>query len=426
MNIFHLIKKNKSVFLIFLICFFSLCFSAQAQVAPAPTRVILAPQIFVTDLKITGTDNNKITGEFTVWNYEKYFLPDLNYEVKLFQGTQFESFQLVGLNVLQGTYSVGPNVKVVEPFTYSYPQNIASGDYTIRAQVMTARGDELGWEDQAISLNGSGKFLEITPASPKVLVAGKEYFTQEGVNVDSTEKVTASLEATNPGDKITVTPQIKIFDRQYNMSVVKKYQDSPITFAKGETKTVRLDMPNLATPDSYLAEVSFYIGKNQVSGTEYFRWVVKGVSGKILYAKANKDYFKAGENINLTVDSIGPADGSDIGNGKLDVVVSDKDGKLIGKTSFDVSLNSTFSTSIISVPVKTETISPKIDIKLSKDGKLLDERILNLPVFSAGAKKIKNAQAAKLFYLILSISITVLIIILAIAFFLFKFKSKNK
>jgi hypothetical protein len=52
----------------------------------------------------------------------------------------------------------------------------------------------------------------------------------------------------------------------------------------------------------------FLENNEQVSGTELFRWVVEGPSGKILNIKANKDYFKAGENINLTIESIGPAD----------------------------------------------------------------------------------------------------------------------
>ena len=263
----------------------------------------------------------------------------------------------------------------------------------------------------------------------EVLVGKSKVFPLFGVGVSPNQDAVVFLKVKNPGDAITVIPQIKIFERQYNMSVVKEYQDSPITFAKNETKDVSLTMPKLDTPESYLAEVKFYQNNQQVSGIEYFRWVVEGGSGKILYIKADKDYYKAGDSINLTVESIGPADFSNLGTGKLEVDVYDKDGNFVAKTIKDVPLNADLFTSTITIPVKKDLVNPVIKASLTKDGKVLDKNNIKLPLFSQQAKdlekKISNQEFIFKFLLFL---IPLLIIFIAgIAVFLnSRFKSKRK
>jgi len=411
-----LTKKNKIKFilLIFLAGFFGFCF-------PFQTQAYLAPGIFVTDLKINEINGQEIKGEFTVWNSEKYYLSDLNYEIKLFQGTEFEKLQLINLKVPKETFFIPPDEKTVKSFSFQYPENIISGDYTLRAQIITERGDELGWKDEIISLKGGNKFLEIIPSSSRVLINEKEFFPLEGANIDPKEKVIAFLKIKNPGDEIAVIPQIKIFKRQFNMPLAEEYQDSPITFAEGETKEIKLEMPEFDAPESYLAEIKFYNDQKQVSGTQYFRWVVKGEGGKLLYIKADKDYYRAGESINLTIESIGPADFSDLNEGKLEVTIYGKNGNIVAKTSKNVLLNSDLTSSVISIPVKNDLISPKIEVKLIKDEKTLDERTINLPIFSAQAQQIKKNEDFNK-YLVYLISATSLIIILIAGFLIYKFR----
>jgi hypothetical protein len=158
---------------------------------------------------------------------------------------------------------------------------------------------------------------------------------------------------------------------------------------------------------------------------------VEGQSGKILYIKADKDYYKAGDNINLTVQTVGPADTSDAGQGKLEITIIDKSGNIIAVTSKDVPLNFDLTTSAISIPVKTNLTSPEVDAKLTKDGKVLDERIINLPVFSPEAKqlekKISDQEKINMYlnYFLLP-TILVLIFIAGLILYKFKFKKNNK
>ena len=394
------------------------------------TRAFLAPRIYVTDLKINEIKDNQIKGEFSVSNSEQYYLTDLNYEIKLFLGVLFEKFKLIDISVSGDKFFVTPNGTITKTFIYPYPKNIASGDYTVRAQIITDRGSELGWKDQKVSLKGENKFLDIVDSSSKVLYGGKEIFPSAGVNILPEENVIGFFKVKNLGNEVTVTPRIKIFQRQISMPLVKEYQEAQITFAKGETKDISLAMPKFSAPESYLAEVKFYKDNEQISGIRYFGWVVKGEGGKILYVKLDKDYYRAGEDVKIVIDLIGPADASDIGNGKLEVIVYDKDNNFVVKTIQDVVLNSDLVSLEITTPVTKDLIYPIINVRLIKGENILDDRNIKFPIFSEEAKglekEIANKEKNKI-YLIYILSAVVFIIIITAIFLLYKFKiNKNK
>ncbi|MFA6190015.1 MAG: hypothetical protein WC711_00655 [Candidatus Staskawiczbacteria bacterium] len=242
----------------------------------------------------------------------------------------------------------------------------------------------------------------------------------EGILVSAGDDIYAYLKVNNPGEAITVKPHIKIFNRQTNMSIAKEYDDAEITFAKGETKEISLTLPKLEKPESYLAEVKFYKNNEQVSGIQYFRWVVRGLGGKILYVKADKDYYNAGDSINLKIQIAGPADTSNPGMGQLEVSVNRKIGGNIAKVSQEVPLGQGVFSADISIPVKLDVVAPVINVKLMKDGQILDEQNINLPVFSKEAKKIKQTQ---IIVIVAVVAVILLLIIITIWIF---YKRKYK
>jgi hypothetical protein len=413
-------EKLKLFSLIFLTGFFSFCFFTEAD-------AFLLPGVFVSELRINEIKGQEIQGEFTVWNSETYYLADLNYEIKLFQGTDFNELELIDVDVIEETFFLAPNQKITKSFAYRYPKNIVSGSYTLRAQIITERGGELGWEDQTASLQGENKFLEIDYSSAKVLIKGEEFLPLTGPAVAPEDNVTAVFDIKNPGEKITAVPEIKIFKRKFNMPMVKEYRESPITFDKGETKEIKLEMPKFEEPESYLAEVKFYEDNEQVSGIVYFRWVVEGEGGKILYIKTDKDSYRAGENMEITIDSVGPADLSTIGEGQLEVIVYDKDKNIVGQSFKNVALGPGIVSSVISIPIKKDLISPVIEAKLTKSGNILDERKIEFPVSPEKAKQIekeinKKEQIKKLLIYLGSAAI----ILLLIGFLAYRLKKKIK
>ena len=362
--------------------------------------------------------NNQISGQFTVVNTGNFYLPDLNYAIKLFKGTDFYKLQLVDVYDYSGIIAIAPNQTVTKSFTYQYPENIASGDYTARIQIITGQGEEIGSIDEPISLTGKNNFIDIQADSPRVVVGKNESLPLEGANVSSTDTVVAYLKVQNPGDSITVVPQIRIFDREYNMQLVKQYNDSPITFAKGETKDIDLTMPKLSTPESYLAEVKFYNNNKQVSGIQYFRWVVDGDSAKVLSVVSDKDNYSVGDNMKVTVYYIGPPDLTSIGGAKLQVTVYDQNKNVVAVKSENVNLSAAIGSAIITIPVNGDLFNPLIDAKIIKGNQALDDYKIAMPIFSKGAKQLQQKAKIEniLFY-------PVLLLVLFIAIFLvFKFK----
>ena len=392
---------------------------------PLITHADLAPQINITESHLNSINKNQIQGEFTIENDEKYYLSDLNYEIKLLQGADSMTLRLIDVSVPTDTFFVPTSGTVSKNFTYIYPQNIKSGKYTLLLQTITSSGTELGWKTMVIDLAGSNNFLNVDSTSAKITVGKNEATPLSGPSVSATDSAIGSFSVQNPGDKITVVPQIRVFDRQVNKPIVKQYSDAPITFNKGETKTVSLTMPKMDKPGSYLAEVKLFKDNQQVSGIQYFRWVLEGSGGKLIYVKADKDYYKAGDNINLTVQSVGPADGSDLGTGQVVVTASDKNGKLIGTATKDVALNFDLITSIISIPVKSDITAPKINVKLIKDGKTLDEQNINLPVFSKQAQQL-NKDILLWQEITYAVWALALILVLIAGFFFYKSKNQKK
>jgi len=404
------------LFLISLIGVFGLFFSNSANAD-------LAPGIFVTELNISGIKDNEIKGEFTIWNSEKYYLTDLNYEIKLLQGDAFKGFiSLLDVGVSKEMFFVAPGQKITKPFAFQYPKNIIDGDYTLRAQIITSKGSELGWEDKTVSLKGENKFLEIIPISAKVSFEGEDSPPGIGITIGPEEKIIGIFSVKNLGKEITVIPRIKIFKRQFNMPLAKEYQDKPITFKNEETKEIRLEMPSISAPESYLAEVKLYKDNQQISGIVYFRWVVEGQGGKVLYIKTDKDSYGAGENMEITITSVGPADLSNIGAGKLEVAVYDNLGNVVAKTSKDITLNPHILTSVITIPVEKDLISPRIEAKLTKGENVLDQHTADLPIFSNEAKQIEKEAKLKKLLLYLIPAIIILLILLVVAFLVYKFK----
>lgn len=372
----QLLPKKLTIFLsICLIGFSVFFFSFHA-------KAYLLPGVAINELKVSGTEDGKINGTFSINSNEQYYIDGLTYEIQLFRGINFGSLELIDANIPEKTFVINPKETIAKSFVYVYPKNITNGDYTLIIHILTDKGDSLGWEKQIISLKGKNSFLNIINDSSKVLVRGKEANVLQGINVSLEEEVIGFLKIKNPGNTVTTIPHIKIFQRQTNMSLVKEYQDTPITFGKEETKEISLTMPKLNTPESYLAEVKLYQGNEQISGIQYFRWVVNGSNGKILYIKTDKDSYSAGESINLTIDSIGPADFSDIGNGKLEITVYDNDNKVATTASQDILINSNVTSTTILIPVKKDLASPTISVKLVKDKNVLDSSSINLSTFS--------------------------------------------
>lgn len=381
-------------------------------------------KIYASNMQITQIKDNRIEGNFKIWNSENYYFTGINYEIKLFKGTVFGDLKLIDIFIPNKTFILSPKEELTESFIYQYPENISSGKYTIRTQVISDKGIELGWDDRIVELQGNNIFLNVVEEFSRVLINGRQGFPQEGINVLPKDTVNLYFKLENPGDTINIVPKIKIYQRQINMTLLKEYSDSPITLSKGETKEVNLVMPKLETPESYYAEVRLYKNNKQVSGVQYFRWVVEGASGEILSIKTDKDNYAPGEEMIITIDSVGPADLTTINGCKLETIVYNQNKKIILKKAEDIDLSMGVISSEIKIPINENVFSPTIEVKITKDGNILDKYKITVSPTSEKAKKMES-QARFYKYIIYSV-IILLIIIFIIGFTFFKLKINKK
>lgn len=405
-------KKNKILFFIFFLFLLS----------PIKTSAYLAPNIHISDLKINNITDYTISGEFNIINNEQYYLSDINYEIRLLQDTSSKNFSTIDIFVPKDNIIIQPGKSVIKTFTYKYPQNIISGTYILSIQAITATGIEMGWQNQNIELSGKDKFVSITNSLSNVLYNERKYTPLEGISIPKNDSITASLMVLNSGEEIAVSPRIKIFKRQVNMEIVAENQVSPIVIAKKETKNIKLELPKINIPGTYLAEVKFYNDNEQVSDTEYFRWVVEGDSGQILGVKLDKDFYKKGEEIMIIVDIIGPADATDIGSGKLMMSIYDSDNNLIIESSKDVLLKSSVVSSTFSITATNDLLHPNIKVNLTKGENILNKIEVDLPILSDEAKLLqKNNFIKKIFEVTLSI-----IVLVGVLIYIFYIINKRK
>ncbi len=421
----NILLQNKLKFLLIcLLGIFGFWFQVQAQ-------IVENPAVYVTKLEVKKTLESEIEGNFDVWNSENYYLADLNYIIQLFRETDFYQLKLVDEELIKERFFIPPNTKIFKSFSYKYPQNIISGNYTLRIRIITEKGVALGWQDKTIFLEGKNIFLDIDPYSASVFYEGSEFLPLEGVKVSPEKEVEVKFLVKNLGEEITATSKIKIFQRQITWPIVKEYEEGPITFTRGGLKEVKFKMPKFNFPESYLAQVRFYKGEEPLSGFQYFRWVIKGEGGKVLLIKSDKDYYQKGEVAKIRVDTVGPADLSDIGRGKLVVLIYDKEGNIAGEAYQEVPLNPTLTSSEVKISVEKDLISPQIEAKLIKDGNILDSHHIQLPIFSKEAKKeaVKQEEVKQLEkgeetkeYL----SYLIIVLVLIGGFLIYKLKIKKR
>lgn len=399
----------------FLILFIAMGIFVSFGIANAQSYVM--PGVYVTDLSSVEVKNNQISGNLTIWNSEKYYMPDISYEIKLFDGTDFYKMQLVDVVVPSDVFVLGPNEKVTKSFTYTYPKNINSGDYTLRVQIITGRGMELDWRDQVLhSLTGANKFLDLNSSSFKLSINSKDFIPLEGPTAVAGDKINAVFTVKNVSSSTTnVKPQIKIFKRMFNMPLVQQYNGDSVSLSSKASKELNLSLPNLTDPESYLAEIKFYNQNNeQVSGIAYFRWVVKGEGAKILFVKADKNSYKAGEKMLITADYVGPADQSNLNGATIKISVYDQKNNLVGQASRVASLGHAVDSFTAQIASTEDFSSPKVTAVLTHNGNVLDSRNINFynqPQKTTSQTSFKKISLS-LYYLIGAVFIVVILVII--------------
>ncbi|MDP3015213.1 MAG: hypothetical protein Q8N28_02265 [bacterium] len=275
----------------------------------------ISPQIYITEIKsdyglLKGGD--KITGKFVAENRENSII-ELKQGINLFKIKTvssgaieyIEEKKLIDYNYDLGHYSFLPKQISEIDFSYVLPLNIPSGEYLLEIFLANNEFTPFAWNYLKLGkISGNDNFIFINELSV-ISQNGEEYPALVGVKFEPDKTPTLKIKAVLSGkNQISALYQIKVYDRMpWNRKVYDKiYEQKAIVFEPNKNINLIIDLPIISIPGSYAAEIFFLDEKNErISEIRAFRWVISGEAGRILFAKIDKNNYKAGQIADLEV-----------------------------------------------------------------------------------------------------------------------------
>lgn len=298
--------------------------------------VAQVPKVYVIDMWLEGIfleAGKPLSGNFTAWNAESYMVRDITYRILL------TDLDKVIVDVMYANVSFDLRPGEGKSFDFSYvPPRLPAGEYYLYLQLTLKKGLWLPWKEVKVKLRESReKYVYCNDSF--ILKGGEKHFPLEGVPFLPGEVPVAVLNAYNPkAEELVVRICTTVYRREENLEVVhESCEKDPLTLRPG-SNLLSLKLPPMEKPESYLAKISFVDKSGVISaGETRFRYVIVGPDAEILTMRFEERGLSFGETFELEVEVVGPADGSDLGEGLLVVELVDPRGSC-GKAEAKVRL----------------------------------------------------------------------------------------
>ncbi len=407
-----------------IISFLLVVFLLSSPIFISTVNAFDAPRIYVKELNINKTSFNagdNISGDFLMWNTTDGIVTDLDYKISL-----IKNHQVFGGKIFPVSSQIYPNGTYRQSFSYAVPENIASGSYIMFVRLYTKTGMPLNWGQKDIVVSGNNNLLRIS--NSKLMQGDNEFQPMAGINFDSKENPpAAAFRAYNSSAKnIEFDLRVTVYAVQPNMKELESFSAEKGVLDSGKTRNFSITLPKYETAGTYLAKISFYEKNILVSNEESFRWVIKGQSARILKVVSGEDFFQKDKIAKITVDVIGPADGSSLEGANLTVSIFGKDGKILVSSNRDIRLGSSVNTEVFDLTPSADVLSPRIEAKIVKDGKVLDSYITEIKTAGDTDESVMPIQSQENESSRIEIFSLVLIMILLLVFIIILGFFKNK
>lgn len=394
------VNKRKFSLILFLVYLY---FSSNIpfQFAHAQGDTVEKPVLQVT-LTNLSTAQNKITGTLSIANLTQRTVYDAFYVI------QVQSPGVISTETISGkeqtilnqgflaSYSQS-NVFTLEkgkaatyPIELPYSPNIPSGSYSINVFSYNANGDMLGATTEKVSLTGASNYVQVDYDACQVVVDGVSFAQNAGPLVKNEQTALIQCPVTNTSLRaLEIRPQLTYAVR-YVMGLAdtkaKETTLSQITqLAPGETKTVDVALPKIATPQVYEALLGFVDGNElALSPLFTFRWIVPGASANVQDARLDKTGYKKDEKAVVTTNTapsmdlfwkgstaqgpgFSPTNGTIIKNGIVEAIITDADGEVCGTGSVKLEQKNAYTKNTIPIAMRQDCEDPKVRVEV-KDG----------------------------------------------------------
>jgi len=285
-------------------------------------------QMYLLDLNAISVDSQKIEGTFTVQNIENKIPTASFYRIEVYYGDTFDTWELISMGE-KVEFSIGAKETKTISYTYEFPEAIPTGEYHLVARLITRTGMPITVNTMDLGrIEGTDRFLETVTGYTMIKdISGEEVLPESGPTFGQTDNIEGVVKLRNKSKQdINAYAEIVVYAREigFKEAEEKIVKTDVATFKANKETSYTIKLPNMETPESYLAIVTMKDENGQkISGELKYRYVIAGISGKILDITGT--YNEEIEDAEIQVQVSGPADGSILENSKLVFTVYNKD-----------------------------------------------------------------------------------------------------
>jgi hypothetical protein len=395
--------------------------------------------------EIIEKSEEKLKIYFEIKNNESKTQSDLVYAVEIIEKIDGP----VGISRAKKVYDEKINLiesqQIEKEIEFQIPQHL-SGDFEVLISLADTNGLLMALNSiDEIHLENSSSFIEISMEKCYLTIKGEsenqKYSMVEGVVVDENEDLIVNCEVENHfNESKNIKPELKFYKRSlYGDQIDFDFNvDSEFTFKANEIKLLQFSLPKPEKPQAYSVLMNLTEGNEVISNQAEIHFVVGGSSATVQNISLDKNYYKKGEKMGLSLLLSGPADvfpnsrieTTELSNIFVEVFVFNSD------NNFEcVSLKDTISSNYPiaeydNLEVLNDCYNPQVTVVLRDESdNILDERTVKIESQKQNIKKeelIEKKENNKDLIWISVIFISSIVFLISAFLLLKKIINKNK
>lgn len=362
-------------------CAMALCLMTGASAQE--TKQTEAVTVATVNIYNAALANQSSNGELTIvfdLNNREGIQSNIKYAVNLIQQTENKSI-LMDQKVYDEQITLGQEETKEKKITYT-PPYFLNGTYKLMVEARNSDGLTLGMADAGdVLLSGTGESITIFQDTCYITVNEEEkhYTLTQGVDIKPEESIFLNCQIENNTKADTdVTPNFVTYHRTTFGKQLDQQIAEPVSLKKGEKTFKKFPIPKQTTPQAYDAVFSLQDeSSNPISEKVTAHYVIAGQSASIHNVQFDKNSYEKNETAKLSFFYSGSANNfpnSRLGQTEdklsVEINITDQKNKACTKTFTQQIGEESFQK--FDIKMENTCQSPKADVVIKdKDGKIL-------------------------------------------------------
>lgn len=346
------------------------------------------------DGQIIEKTDEKLKISFLIANNGNKTHSDLVYAVELIEKIEGP----IGISRAKKIYdekvNLVENQKIKKEIEFELP-NYLSGNFQVSISLADMNGLLMAINPVSeINLESRDSFMEIRMEKCYLTVEGElgdqRYSMVQGVVVDKNENLIVNCEIENHFNETKkVIPKLDFHKRTLfgNKININSNVDKEFIFNPNETKLIQFSLPKPENPQAYSVLMNLAENGNIISNQAEIHFVVGGASATIQNISLNKNFYKKGDELELSLALSGPADNfpnsriekTQLNNIFVEIFVLNSDNNLECVSIKDTISPSNPMAEYKNLETLNDCYNPQVTVVLrDEEDNILDERMVKI------------------------------------------------